>query len=269
MMLHSFSTLGCAELDLDAVISLGARHGFHALELRALSGTTDLPTLFTDTWGTPARLADHLHQRNMRVCALNTSFSLVGNKPDDRKELLRFADWADGIDALWLRAFDGDRPGASTEELVAEAVETLAWWQAERRQSFRAVDLMVETHGAFVTTPLIQALIKAVPGVRLLWDSHHTWRKGGEDPLATWEAVRPRTVHLHVKDSISLPSEDGKYPYSYVLPGDGEFPMKALREQLRADRFDGVVSLEWERLWHPHLPELDKALHTAARRQWW
>ena len=44
--------------------------------------------------------------------------------------------------------------------------------------------------------------------------------------------------------------------------------MAALREVLRAE-YDGWVSLEWEKLWHPYLPPLDDALAAAARRDWW
>ncbi len=42
-----------------------------------------------------------------------------------------------------------------------------------------------------------------------------------------------------------------------------------LRDALKADQFTGVLSLEWDRYWHPYLPELDKALHAAARTRWW
>ena len=46
MMLHTFSTLGCPEMDLDGAIGLAARHGLHSLELRTLNNTTDLPAWF-------------------------------------------------------------------------------------------------------------------------------------------------------------------------------------------------------------------------------
>jgi sugar phosphate isomerase/epimerase len=70
MMLHTFSTLGCPELDLDGVIALAARHGLHALELRTLNSTTDLPAWFAMNYGTPAGLAAHLKQRHVKVCAM-------------------------------------------------------------------------------------------------------------------------------------------------------------------------------------------------------
>lgn len=269
MILHTFSTLGCPNLDLDAIISLAARHGIHALELRAVSGTTDLPELFARDHGTPTQLAAHLHRRNIRICSIDTSFRLIGAKEGDREQLLQFVEWADKLDVPWMRVFDGARAGASDSEALAEAVDTLAWWRAERQRHGWAVDLMVETHDTLINTPALQNFFQAVPDASLLWDAHHTWRKGGELPTDTWAAVRDHTVHVHVKDSVNEPSPDGKMPYAYVLPSKGEFPMQALHAQLMADRFDGFLSLEWERLWHPQLPELDKALYTAAQNRWW
>jgi sugar phosphate isomerase/epimerase len=99
-----------------------------------------------------------------------------------------------------------------------------------------------------------------------LWDSHHTWKRGGEDPVATWAAIAPHVVHVHVKDSVSRPS--AKHPYTYVVPGSGEFPAAPLMDCLRRE-FSASVSLEWERQWHPYLSPLDEALTAATRNGWW
>jgi sugar phosphate isomerase/epimerase len=85
--------------------------------------------------------------------------------------------------------------------------------------------------------------------------------------VVTWRAIRGHVVHVHVKDSVSVPS--ARHPFSYVLPGEGEFPMTPLKAELRAANFSGPVSLEWERMWHPYLPPLDEALTVAAARGWW
>ena len=113
-----------------------------------------------------------------------------------------------------------------------------------------------------------QALFEAMPDgrVALLWDAHHTWKKGGEDPRHSWAAIRPHVVHVHVKDSLRRGAEAGAF--TYVLPGTGEFPMSRLRRLLAAE-FDGVVSLEWERFWHPALPRLEEALVAAKTNRWW
>lgn len=267
MMLHTFSTLGCPELDLDGAIGLAARHGLHALEIRTLSNSTDLPAWFQEHYGSPAGLAAHLKQRHVKVCALGTSFKMVGHGDVDRAQLETFVRWADEADVPWLRVFDGGKSGDKSE--VAEVVATLKWWKEQRIKNNWAVDLMIETHDGFVTSAALRELISAAPQVNLLWDAHHTWRKGGEAPSLTWKTVRNHVVHLHVKDSEGRPDPAGRHNYTYVLPGDGEFPMNDLRHSLREDNYNGVISLEWERMWHPYLPELDKALHHAAQCRWW
>ena len=128
-------------------------------------------------------------------------------------------------------------------------------------------DVMIETHDSLFTAAAIGRFLAVAPDAAILWDAHHTWRKGGEDPLVTWRAIRGSVPHVHVKDSIGVPS--ARHPFTYVLPGDGEFPMAPLMAVLRADNFAGPVSLEWEKMWHPYLAPLDEALATATARGWW
>jgi sugar phosphate isomerase/epimerase len=100
-----------------------------------------------------------------------------------------------------------------------------------------------------------------------LWDAHNTWRQTGIDPLDLWPHIAEHVVHIHVKDSVSRAS--GAFPYAYVLPGDGEFPMRRLTDALKRYGYTNAVSLEWERQWHPDLPPLELALQAAANRGWW
>lgn len=264
-MTRTFSSLGCHELELDAVAALVKRHGFNSVELRSLGGTTDLPRYLGERFGSPAGFRQSLDALGLTVCGFGTSFRLLDGKHEDRAALLAYVPWAEAAGVPWLRVFDGGKTGDAAE--LAHAAETFAWWREERRRGGWKTDLMVETHDALVTTPRLLEFFTAVPEAALLWDSHHTWKKGGEDPVATWRAVRARTVHIHVKDSVSQPSE--RHPFTYVLPGEGEFPMASLLAALEADVYDGAVSLEWERLWHPYLPELETALATARERRWW
>lgn len=259
-----FSSLGCPESSLEDTLALAQRHGLPAVELRSLSGTVELPRLFQETFGAPAKLAEHLRGSPVRIVALDGSLRLTAATPAEREQLLALAPWADAIGARWLRVFDGnDADGAA----LATAADTVKWWREQRRAHGWTCEIMVETHDSLVTASAIERFAVGVPGVAILWDSHHTWRKGGEDPVATWRAVRSRVVHVHVKDSDPVPS--ARHPYTYRLPGDGGFPIAPLLDALRADKFAGAVSLEWEKLWHPYLPSLDEALATAAARKWW
>jgi len=258
------STMGCPELTLEATAQLARRHDVAAIEVRALAGTLDLPTHFAATYGTPARLAEHARQLGVQVVGLNTSLKLVGGSAADREMFLALVPWAEALGAPWLRVFDGGSTGAGAE--LAEAAATLVWWRELRTRQGWKTDVVVETHDSLLTGAAVRRLLAVAPGTAIRWDTHHTWKKGGEDPVVTWRAIQDAVFSIDVKDSVSRPS--ARHPVTYVLPGDGEFPMAPLRELLRAE-FAGPVSLEWEKLWHSYLPPLDEALTVADQRGWW
>ncbi len=264
---RAFSTLGCVELTLDEIFALASRHELDAVELRGVGGSLDVPAWLAQTYGSPENFAAHALRSPIRIVALDTSLRLIGNTPAEREEFLQFIPWAEALGVPRLRVFDGGSKALTDAEL-AQALDTLAWWNALRTENGWSTDLMIETHDALVTTPAIQRFLAAAPaGASLLWDAHHTWRQGGENPVATWQAIKSAVVHIHVKDSIAIPS--GRHPYTYVPPGEGEFPMAALRDVLEREPYAGTVSLEWERHWHPTLEPLQGALITAAERRWW
>lgn len=257
------SSLGCAELNLPDALALAARHGLDGLELRALGGTLDLPAYLERHHGTPDTLARRLRASRERIAVFDTSLRLTGSSSVDREEFLQFIPWAEALGVPWLRVFDGDCAFGSPGE--DEALETIRWWRELRRQHGWQVDCIVETHDALLDVARISRFVAAAPGTKILWDTHHTWKRG-EDPLATWQAICAHVAHVHVKDSISRPSRE--HSFTYTIPGGGEFPMAPLARVLR-EEFRGMVSLEWERLWHPYLPPLDTALAAATAAAWW
>jgi sugar phosphate isomerase/epimerase len=261
---RSISTLGCPEYSLEQVLDLAQRHHLDAVEIRALSGTIDVPAVLAAAYGTPAKLAERMQSAPALIVSLDASLKLADNKQADRDDFLKFLPWAEACGVPWLRVFDGGKNAdAATHRAMAD---TVAWWRAERKQHGWKADIMIETHDALFTAASIHQFLGLAPGTAILWDSQHTWRNGGEAPLDTWHAIKPHVVHIHVKDSISKPS--ARHAFSYVLPGDGEFAMPPLRAALQAE-FTGCVSLEWERLWHPYLAPLDDALTAATLRNWW
>jgi sugar phosphate isomerase/epimerase len=261
---RAFSTIGCPQSSLAEALGLAERHGLDGVELRVLGGGMDLPAYLKANHGTPSALALGLGIDAARILALDTSLNLIGGSQDDRDRFLEFVPWAEALGVRWLRVFDGGRAGDAGG--IAEAASCLEWWRRTRAERSWRPDIMVETHGSLTTAAAIGRLLEEAPATAILWDTHHTWRKGGEDPVATWRAIRRSVVHVHVKDSSGVPGP--RHPYTYVLPGSGEFPMPALLRELRAE-FGGTVSLEWEKLWHPELPDLGSALSAAEARCWW
>ncbi len=265
----SFSTLGCPELDLDGVLELARENGIRQLELRTLEKRVDLPALFRERYGKPEALRARLDEAGLGVVSLDTSWKLVGSKEEDRTAFLEFIEWAEELEVPWLRVFDGGSHASelSSEDLKA-TVEAIAWWRDLKNRNGWKTDIMVETHDCLTASPAIEQLQEALATpVGMLWDTHHTWKKGGEGLTHTWERIRENVVHVHIKDSISVPS--ARHPFTYVLPGQGEFPLAEAVELFERDQFAGVISLEWERQWHPYLQPVGEALRSCRQLGWW
>ena len=241
-----FSTLGCGELELHEVLALAVRRKMPAVELRTLAGRNELPGYFETNFGTPERLAMFVRAYPVRIASLDSSCHAIGSTAEGRAELQALAPWAAATGARAIRVFDGGERGDDGE--IASAQLLFDWWNSLAVEP----ELVVETHDALAHPEALQRFMDRYLGVGILWDTHHTWKEGGERPSLTWARLRGRSRHLHVKDSSATGT--------YVAPGTGTFPFSELLHTLRADRFDGVLSLEWERHWYPDLPPIEDAL---------
>lgn len=257
----AFSTLGSGELTLPEVAAIAQYFGISRLEIRALEGTGDLPTLL-------AGRKNPLTVPGCHVALLATVFRLVENSEADRADLLRWAELAEQNHVPLLRVFGGGTWGvALADEDFARAAATVAWWRREKQQRGWRVDIAVETHHAFSASPMILRLQEALPEpLPVVWDFHHTHRTAGESLEESWGNLRGCVRHVQVNDSVEEPWEN--LPYRLTLPGQGTMPVPALLAFLQTQDYSGLVSLEWERLWHPSLPPVQEALQAAVEAGW-
>ncbi|CAN5530074.1 TIM barrel protein [soil metagenome] len=263
-----FSSLGCPELSLEQLADLAGEFEIPCLELRFLKNRSDLPTLLADFPGGWKGVADYLRERGLRSQVLGTSFKLVGHTPALWSELMDFAALAEALKAPYVRAFGGGTWGYPlTPDDYQAAAEALDFWETERRARGWNVRLLIETHDAFsASAPCLQLMEVVGHPLDFIWDSHHTWRLGGESPSESWAVLAPFVRHVHLKDSIGRPS--ARHPFTYVLPGSGEMPGREVLDLLKRDGFTGAVSLEWEKMWHPYLGSLGDAFLASRENQW-
>jgi sugar phosphate isomerase/epimerase len=262
------STLGCAELPLPQICELLGEFGLRELEIRAVDGRTDLPRWAVDTGWPALRAAALFGKYRIHFCVAGSSFKLVGNDEKSRDEMVTFCQWADSWGATYVRAFGGGTWGKPlTETDYNQAAHTVAWWYRERKRRGWQTELLLETHDGFsASSPCHNLMARLTEPIGIIWDSHHTWRLGGESPRESWSQLSKWIRHVHIKDSIAKPS--ARHPFKYVLPGDGEMPLGQVVEVLSEHQFTGTISLEWERLWHPYLPPLREALTRSAAQPW-
>ena len=262
------STIGCAEMSLPQICELVGQFGIRELEIRALDGCTDLSRWAVDTGWPPLRAAALFAKHQIRFRVAGSSFKLVGNDEKSRDEMVRFCQWADSWGATYIRAFGGGTWGNPlTDTDYNQAAHTVAWWYREKKRHGWQTELLLETHDGFsASSPCRNLMARLTEPIGIIWDSHHTWRLGGESPLESWSQLSRWIRHVHVKDSIGKPSE--RHSFTYVLPGDGEMPLEQIVDVLGEHHFTGTVSLEWERLWHPYLPTLREALTRLQVQPW-
>jgi sugar phosphate isomerase/epimerase len=262
-----FSTLGCPELSLPEVCELAAQYQFPQLEVRALQGRVDLPDYADDHGWKPPRAGELFEHHQVNMVVASSDFKLIGDSAR-RAEFLRFCGWADSWHAEYVRVFGGGIWGRPlTEAEFKAALESVAWWRSEKKARGWSIEILLETHDAFsASAPCCRLNKRLAKPLGLIWDTHHTWRLGGETPRQTWRRLSPWIRHVHIKDSVDTPSQ--RHPFTYVLPGEGQVPLAEIVELLREKKFAGTVSFEWERLWHPYLPPLPVALARLREQDW-
>jgi sugar phosphate isomerase/epimerase len=263
------STLGCPGFSLSEVCDLASEFRLSALELRALWGRTDLPACATEKGWMAQRAAELFAHHSVQAVVAGSDFKLADNDTAARIAFLDYCQWAESWKIPYVRVFGGRPWGHRLAETdFSHAVQTVQWWQRERQSRGWHLDLLLETHSAFCESGPCCELLRRLDrdALGLIWDSHHTWRLGNESPAHSWSRLAPWIRHVHLKDSIAIPS-DGN-PFTYVLPGDGQMPLAELIALLRGSGFRDVVSLEWERLWHPALPPLRIALSRLQSQTW-
>ena len=127
----------------------------------------------------------------------------------------------------------------------------------------RGVIVVIETHDAWTNSQDVRDLLQAValPSVKVLWDTHHTYRFG-EPPARTQELLGDAIAYIHVKDSRLTGS--GPEAWTYCLLGEGDVPLAEICTVLKKSDYTGYLSLEWEKKWHPEIAAPEIALPQAV-----
>jgi len=267
MMKTSFSTLACPDWSLPEVLKAAVDFGFDGVELRVISRDLELWKLDEFNGTSLSSTRRHIEELGLRVVSMGSSACFHSPDAAERgrnMELaLRMAEIAAGLGAPSIRVF-GDRiqPGCGREETAAWIVESLAELASRLRSS--GVEVWLETHGDFAGVDDVSAILQQVDcaEIGMIWDPANAFAQMGERPRLSAQMVAALR-HVHVKDL----KRDASGAVHYVATGDGEFPFEAMFASLAEAGFNGFVSFEWEKLWHPELAEAAVALPHFMK--WW
>jgi len=259
----AFSTVGCPGWEWKNILDFAQANGFAAIELRGLMGNIDLPT---SPEFAPARIAQskkEVAEHGLKISDLGASSHMHVADPEQRAKHLadarRFIDLASALEVPYVRVFGNELKGPR-EEVIARVVDGLH--QLGEYAGPRGVTVIIESHGDFVESPTLKEVLTRTDSknVALLWDAHHTFVDGHEQPEHTVAELGSWIRHTHLKDSV--PDAKGR---KYVLTGTGEVPVERQVLALRRIGYKGYYCFEWEKLWHPDLQEPEVAFPDYAR----
>jgi sugar phosphate isomerase/epimerase len=263
----AFSTLGCPKWDLAQILSFARLHGFAAVELRGLMGNMDLPSQPAFADAQIEQTERQFAENNIKIACVSSSARMGEEDPAKRsKEIAdakRFIDLATALGAPYVRVFGdgaalpkGTAPGAELKSRVVDGLRQVGDYAGTKN-----VTVILESHDNFTSSATLKEVFERVNSqhVALLWDAHHTYATGGEDPEFTVKQLGNWIRHTHLKDSVAS-GDDRKY----VLTGRGTVPVKKQIEALQPIGYAGYLCFEWEKVWHPDLEEPEIAIADYA-----
>ena len=263
----AFSTLGCPAWEWNKILEFASQHGFAAIELRGLEGNLDLPAHPIFAAERIEQTKREIHASQLRIACVSSSANVHVADPEKRAKELRdarrFIDLAKTLGAPYVRVFGGkaesdksQMPSEETKTRVATALHELGKYAGPRD-----VTVLIESHDHFTASSTLKDVLRGADSkhVGLLWDAHHTFATSNEDPEFTVRQLGPWIRHTHLKDSIGS-GEDRKY----VLTGRGNVPIERQIKSLQSIGYKGFYCFEWEKLWHPDLPDPEIAIADFA-----
>jgi len=259
----AYSSLACPGWTIEEAVAAAVRYGYDAIEWRLADGAIITPETPPETI---RRLRDVPATCGIEVACLDTSCQVVQATTAARAETLttgrQMIDIANGLGSPFLRVFGGALPeGISRPAILtptAEVLRALGEYAGERK-----VTIVLETHDAWTRSEDVLELLQSLslPSVKILWDAHHTYRSG-EDPAQTLARLGKAIAYVHLKDSQLDPTQPATW--TYCLVNEGDVPLRSICAQLKEAGYDGYLSLEWEKKWHPEIAEPEIALPQAV-----
>ena len=257
----SFSTLACPDWDLQRVLDTAARLGFNGVELRFLSGRSDLDRLPEFTGARLAESRRAITDRNLAIACVDTDVHFhwpdAAKRRENVDEGVRMADLAAALGAPGIRIFgDKIQPGQTREQTRAWTSEGMCALAEKTRG--HGVEVWIETHGDFANWHDTREILQAAKcaGVGAVWDPENCYDAYFEKPADGAKALGAYIRHVHYKDI----HRDAKGQWIPALMGKGEFPLLDTLNALRRLGYGRFVSFEWEKKWHPEIPDADVAL---------
>jgi sugar phosphate isomerase/epimerase len=262
----SFSTLGCPDWSLEQIADQARELGYDGVELRTHDDGNHLSSSATPEEA--ARVGRMFRERGARISSIKgySKFAFVDDAEVAKNQALlrRLVAIAEAAGASYVRTFAGQIPAGSDPAAmatkVADAIRPIA-----AEAAARGVRIGLEIHDDWCSGPQVMSLVRQIAnpkGFGIVYDILNAYDAGREPWQATYAAIKDSICYCHVKDGYRGP--DGKV--RYVMIGAGDLPLREILGRLKADRFEGFLSFEWEKKWHPEIEPPERSFPHYAHK---
>ena len=224
----SFSTLACPNYSWTDIYTMAKDLGFDGIEVRELSSENSRSPFSPDKC---EETAQKLKSLKIEIPCLSTGSCLkfADKREENKKEIETYIDVAKKVGAPYIRVLADREPapnGEVDDKMIEDEINELVPY-AEKQ----GITMLIETNGVYSNTERLRDLLNNLKTdyVAALWDTHHTYRYGGESPEKTLQNLGAYIKYIHIKDSVV---EDGKTVYKMM--GEGDMPIDDIINSLKS-----------------------------------
>ena len=251
-----FSTLGCCEKSIDEIIRLANSFDIKQLELRGVGGLLDNLNIeaFSEQNANNTKNKLSLHGITPVVLGTSCSFHNADRIESSIAEAKANVDVAARLGIKYIRVFGDRKTDEEASVRIISAISQICEYS-------KSVSVLLETHGDFNDEKSLSPITDALcchNNFGLIWDIEHTHKIYSDNWSDFYSFAGPYIKHIHIKDY-----SDTKGALTDI--GAGDVPIRQIVERLTLDGYNGCLSLEWEKKWHPELSDINQALSDFLR----
>ncbi len=248
----TFTTLAYPHLSLEEVLKKPKIFDIDSIELRVADDGIHLkPSYPIDD-----RALDTIRRSGVKIVAIagyaRFSDPLDAERRKNQELLRTLILMARDLGARVVRVYAGRFVDEADKAVprVARALNEIAGFASDN-----GVTIAIETHDEAARLEILMRLLEMLdPSIKILYDPANMIM-AGERHEESFESIKSRIAHVHIKDFVL---EGGRIVY--VRPGRGIVPLCRIVRDLHETGYQGYISVEWEKMWHPYLDDPNQVI---------